>query len=106
MLRFPGIFKPRPPQPPDRELQQAIELGHEARLFVSGALFKHICEEAESKVIAAQNALCKVNPTDVEKIIELQAVVARFDHFVSSLSDMIIAGDSALNLAKARETND
>jgi len=87
-------------------LFEAISLGEEAKRFCSSNLFKFICEEAEAKVIAAQNELATVNPLDTSTIIILQTEIARFAHFTKCLTELVTAGDAAYRLYQEQHVND
>jgi len=84
------------------EVFETIALGEEAKIFCRSKLFEYICNAAEKKVIDAQVALGTVDPDDKTEIVRLQTVIARFDHFTSSLNELVTAGDSAYRLYRAQ----
>lgn len=79
----------------DREMREVISLGHEARLFLDGPLAEYILISATSRVENAYLELGKVNPSDKDKIVELQTEIAKFNLYNRSLEELVAAGDSA-----------
>ena len=86
----------------EQEIAEAISLGREAEDFLKSRLAENIMAAAQQKVDNALNELAHVDPHDSKKIIELQTVVKQFEHFATSLQDIVAAGDCAYQLYSMR----
>jgi hypothetical protein len=82
----------------DRNLREAVAIGVEAKNFLNSDLARYIRNAAEARLIAAQNKLGKVDPTNVKEIVKLQTVIAQFEHYESCLEEIVAAGDTAYQL--------
>ena len=82
----------------EHELLEQVHLGESAKKFLSSDLAKYILNSAEQMAVEAQNQLGKIDPTDVAGIVKLQKTIGIFDHFATSLSEIVAAGDSAYQL--------
>jgi hypothetical protein len=72
------------------------EIGDEARKFVESELGKTLLGMAHQEILMAQEALEKIDPSEIEKIRELQnqAKIAR--HFEQWLGELITKGANAI----------
>lgn len=71
------------------------EIGDEAKKFLQGNLGKVLIGFAQQETYEAQEALVKIDPTQVEEIRALQNK-ARFGQlFESWLNDLVVEGDNA-----------
>lgn len=93
----PNDFRPKSGTT-EADLYDSIHLGVKARDFLNSDLAKVILNTAEKKVIEALNILGEIDPTDTKGIIEQQKIIAIFNHFTTSLSEIVAAGDSAYQL--------
>lgn len=82
----------------DQQLMESIALGEEASRFLSSKLAQYIINSAEKKVVDAQNTLAIVDPTNTNEIIRLQTIIRQFDHFQTSLEELVASGNSAYQL--------
>jgi len=79
----------------DQRIREDISFGVEAKKFLTSHLAQYITDSAEDKVLAAQNALATVDPTNVKEIVKQQAIIARYDHFFGCLQEIVAAGETA-----------
>ena len=71
-------------------------IGDEARQFKESDLYRCLVGMAEQEALAAQEDMLLVDPTDVQKIRELQNAAWRAQKFVAWLDELIAKGDEAL----------
>ena len=74
------------------------ELGEEARAFLQSDLCKCLLGMAKQEVDAAQQGLEQVDPSDINKVRELQNKAWRGRQFEAWLTELIMNGDQALAL--------
>ena len=78
------------------ELNAEAEIGEKAREFLESELGKMLLGMAEQDVLLAQEALETVDPTETEKIRDLQNQAKGGRNFQSWLAELITRGDNAL----------
>lgn len=72
------------------------ELGEEARRFLESDLCKCMLGMAEQQVMAAQEELSDVDPSNTEKIRTLQNQVKLGRQFEEWLNELVSEGDNAI----------
>ena len=80
----------------NEELIDAAVLGDEGQKFIKSALGKKMLDMAVEEVIAAQEALEKIEPMNQVKITELQNRAWRARSFEQWLFELISRGEAAL----------
>ena len=77
---------------------EAVELGEEARNFLSSKLFDKLREIAEEEYESALKDLSTVDPTDIKAIQKLQNQVHLYGSFDEWLRELVSRGDNALQV--------
>ena len=85
------------------ELIAAAEIGDEAKRFIESDLGKCMLGMAQQEVLAAQEALEKVDPQNTAEIVRLQnqARLGRF--FREWMLELLDRGESALHIFKQQQ---
>jgi hypothetical protein len=96
------VNRERDSNDPDSLLRD-LELGEEARRFLSTTLGVFIVEQAESEIREAVIALQVVNPTDEQRIRDLQNTIKVARAIPEWLNLAMIKGDQAYQIARERE---
>jgi len=79
----------------EKKVRESMILGQQAKEFLNSDLARFINNTAEAIVVSAMDELTKVKPTDTQKIMELQNIVARFEHYEKYLEELIVSADMA-----------
>ena len=72
-----------------------IALGHEAKLFLSSNLGKHIQDRSELEIEIAYQGLESIDPEDTKGIRRLQNIIMVYRNFNQWLVDAAMAGEIA-----------
>lgn len=80
-------------------------MGEDARAFLESNLGRCLLGMAQQEILAAQQELECVDPTDTKKVCELQNKAWRSRQFEAWLRELVANGESAVALyvAKTRE---
>jgi hypothetical protein len=81
--------------PDEVERLRTAAFGVEVEHFHDSLIGKYLVAKARAERLAALELLAEVEPTDVDRIRDLQGVVARCDGFGQWLSEAVIAGENA-----------
>ena len=87
------------------ELIARAEIGDEGRRFLESDLGKTMLGLALQEVQTAQEALEKVSPSDIKKIMDLQQQARMGRKFEEWLTYLIADGEEAMNVWKQQQEN-
>lgn len=86
------------PYPEDHELQTIMaemDMGEEARRFLSSSIGRYVLGRAQQDAEAAMAELKTVDPADAAKIAALQGKIARAEMLGQYLAELIAGADQA-----------
>ena len=88
------------------ELINVAIIGKDAEEFLSSEIGRYMLECAANQVDDAVCKLKKANPLDTELIITLQNEIYRAESFGAWISDLVIAGNQAIQQIDGDAQND